>query len=164
MRGTRVELGGVKMMKIVAVVAQKGGTGKSMVTANMAVAAARDGRKVLVADTDPQGSLVDWSKARPSTSPSVLGLKSSALHPSRFAADNAGVDMMFIDTRSSALEDSLEAAKAALLTLIVVRPTFVDLRAIAVTVKALKPLGLPAAFVLNQGARPKGVAGAGDRQ
>jgi len=138
------------MMNVIAVVAQKGGTGKSLVSANMAVAAARDGRKVLVADADPQLSMVDWKKTRLSPAPSVIPIKASALHPTRFAAENAGVDMLIIDTRSSALEDSIEAAKAAHLTLVVVRPTAVDLRAIAMTVKALKPLGLPAAFVLNQ--------------
>ena len=138
------------MMNVIAVVAQKGGTGKSLVSANMAVAAAREGRKTLVADSDPQGSMVDWAKSRLSPAPSVIAIKSGALHPTRFAAENAGVDMLILDTRSSSLEDSIEAAKAAHLTLVVVRPTAVDLRAIAMTVKALKPLGLPAAFVLNQ--------------
>jgi len=126
------------MMKVIAVVAQKGGTGKSLVSANMAVSAAREGHKVLVADADPQQSMVDWKKTRLSPAPSVIAIKPGALHPTRFAAENA------------ALEDSIDAAKAAHLTLVVVRPTAVDLRAIAMTVKALKPLGLPAAFVLNQ--------------
>ena len=137
-------------MKVIAVVAQKGGTGKSLVSANLAVAATRDGRKTLVADADPQGSMVDWSKARRLQTRSVVPVKASALHPTRFAAENLGVDLMIIDTRSSAVEDSIQAAKAAHLTLVVVRPTAVDLRAIGTTVKALKSLGLPAAFVLNQ--------------
>jgi len=120
------------MMNVIAVVAQKGGTGKSLVSANMAVAASRDGRKTLVADCDPQGSLLDWSRTRLSPTPPVIAVKASAARPTRFAAENAGVDLLVIDT------------------LVVVRPTAVDLRAIAMTVKALKPLGLPAAFVLNQ--------------
>jgi chromosome partitioning protein len=138
------------MMNVIAVVAQKGGTGKSLVSANMAVAAAREGRKTLIADCDPQGSLLDWSRSRLSPTPPVIAVKASAARPTRFAAENAGVDLLVIDTRSSSLEDSIDAAKAADLTLVVVRPTAVDLRAIAMTVKALKPLGLPAAFVLNQ--------------
>jgi chromosome partitioning protein len=138
------------MMNVIAVVAQKGGTGKSLVSANMAVAAAREGLKVLVADSDPQLSMMDWKKSRLSPTPSVIPIKAGALHPTRFAAENAGVELLIIDTRSSALQDSIEAAKAAHLTLVVVRPTAVDMRAIAMTVKALKPLGLPAAFVLNQ--------------
>jgi len=138
------------MMNVVAVVAQKGGTGKSLVSANMAVAACREGRKTLVVDCDPQGSLLDWARSRLSPTPPVIGVKASAAHPTRYAAENAGVDLLIIDTRSSSLEDSIDAAKAADLTLVVVRPTAVDLRAIAMTVKALKPLRLPAAFVLNQ--------------
>ena len=138
------------MMNVIAVVAQKGGTGKSLVSANMAVAASREGRKTLIADCDPQGSLVDWSKSRLAPAPPVIPVKASAAHPTRYAAENAGVEFLVFDTRSSSLEDSIDAAKAADLTLVVVRPTAVDLRAIAMTVKALKPLGLPAAFVLNQ--------------
>ena len=137
-------------MKIIAVVAQKGGTGKSTVTANLAVAAQLGGRKTLIADADPQGSLVDWAKTRQAKSPLVVPVKASAIHPTRYAVERSGLDLMFIDTRCSALEDSLEAAKAAHLTLIVVRPTAVDLRAIAKTVEDLKPLGRPTAFVINQ--------------
>jgi len=137
-------------MKIIAVVAQKGGTGKSTVTANLAVAAQIAGRKTLIADADPQGSLVEWAKARRATTPMVVAVKASAIHPTRYAVERTGLDLMVIDTRCSALEDSLEAAKAAHLTLIVVRPTAVDLRAIAKTVEDLKPLGRPTAFVINQ--------------
>ena len=137
-------------MKIIAVVAQKGGTGKSTITANLAVAAQLEGRKTFIADADPQGSLVEWARIRKETSPLVAAVKTSALHPTRYAVERSGLDLMFIDTRCSALDDSLEAAKAAHLTLIVVRPTAVDLRAIAKTVEDLKPLGRPTAFVLNQ--------------
>jgi chromosome partitioning protein len=137
-------------MKTIALVAQKGGTGKSTVTANLAVAALLSGRKVMVLDADPQGSLVDWSRTRRGGAPLVTPVRASAIVTTRYAVERSGLDLMFIDTRCSSLEDSLEAAKAADLTLIVVRPTAVDLRAIAKTVEALKPLGRPAAVVLNQ--------------
>jgi len=137
-------------MKIVAVVAQKGGTGKSTIASNLAVAAALSGRKTLVIDADPQGSLVDWKRTRGGCEPAVLPGKSSAIHPMRFAAERSGVERLFIDTRASALDHSLEAAKVADMTLIVVRPSPVDLHAITATVDALRPLHRPAAFVLNQ--------------
>jgi chromosome partitioning protein len=138
------------VMNIVAVIAQKGGTGKSTVAANLAVSASLAGLRTLAVDTDPQGSLVDWKRARGMSEPAVLSGKPSAIHPLRFAAERSGVDLMVVDTRASALDNSLEAAKAAHLTLVVVRPTAVDIRAIASTVEALKPLGRPAAFVINQ--------------
>jgi chromosome partitioning protein len=137
-------------MNIIAVVAQKGGTGKSTVVANLAVAAHLAGRRTIVVDTDPQRCIIDWSRARGASEPTVIYGKAGAIHPMRFAAERAGLDLMLIDTRASSIEDSLDAAKAAQLTLLVVRPSPLDLRAIRKTVEALKPLGRPAAFVLNQ--------------
>jgi len=137
-------------MNIIAVVSQKGGTGKSTVSSNLAVAASLAGRRTLVADTDPQASLVDWKRLRQVRDPLVLAAKSAAIHPMRFAAERANMDLMIIDTRASSLDCALEAAKIAHLTLIVVRPNAVDLRATAATVEALKPLRRACAFVLNQ--------------
>jgi chromosome partitioning protein len=45
------------MAKIIAVVNQKGGTGKTTTVANLAVAFAERGRRVLAVDVDPQASL-----------------------------------------------------------------------------------------------------------
>ena len=137
-------------MNIIAVVAQKGGTGKSTVIANLAVAAHLSGRRTIVVDTDPQGCVVNWSRVRGAAEPTVIYGKAAAIHPMRFAAERSGLDLMLIDTRASSIEDSIDAAKAAQLTLVVVRPTAIDLHAIRKTVEALKPLGRPAAFVLNQ--------------
>ena len=137
-------------MNIVAVVAQKGGTGKSTLASNLAVAAHRAGLRTLAIDADPQGSLVQWKRARGSDGPAVQPGKTSTLHPMRFAAERSGVELTVIDTRASALDNSLEAAKAAQLTLIVARPTPIDIRAISATIEALRPLQRPLAIVLNQ--------------
>ena len=51
-------------MLVVAILAQKGGVGKSMLARSLAVQALLDGRKTAVLDADPQGTVLAWGKRR----------------------------------------------------------------------------------------------------
>ena len=59
----RGKAGECKMGKIIAVVNQKGGVGKTTTTVNLASAVGALGRRVLLVDTDPQGSVVDFGSS-----------------------------------------------------------------------------------------------------
>ena len=54
---------------IIAVVSQKGGTGKTTVATNLAACYAAQGCEVMLVDADPQHSTLDWKADRPPTLP-----------------------------------------------------------------------------------------------
>ncbi len=49
------------MKKIISVINQKGGVGKTTTVVNLATALAQSGKKILVVDLDPQGKCNDWT-------------------------------------------------------------------------------------------------------
>ena len=51
-------------MRTIALLARKGGTGKTTLAVHLAVLAAESGRCVLLVDTDPQHSAGDWWRVR----------------------------------------------------------------------------------------------------
>lgn len=67
--------------RVIGVLQQKGGVGKTTLSLNLAAAYARQGLKVLVIDADPQGSAQEWASVR-TAEPlfSVVGMARPNLH------------------------------------------------------------------------------------
>src|SRR5258707_13932498 len=100
-------------MKTVAIESQKGGTGKTTTSLNLAVAAERAGKAAVVIDFDPQASAAGWKDTRPGDTPVVVSVTPARLPQALQAAQDGGAELVLIDTAPHAESASLAAAKAA---------------------------------------------------
>jgi chromosome partitioning protein len=136
-------------MKVVAVEAGKGGSGKTTTTLNLAVAAGIAGKTVVVIDLDPQASAAGWKDTRPADTPVVISVPPTRLPQALQAARDGGADLVLIDTAPHSEGAALAAAKSADLILIPTRPGILDRRAISTTADVAKIAGRPVFVVLN---------------
>lgn len=137
------------MSPVVIVVAnQKGGSSKTTVCAHLAVAAAKAGLRVCIADTDPQSSLAEWWGARKASD--VSALKADALRD--FTAAVRGLDgscdVLVVDTPPGTGNGVRSLVAAADFVLIPCRASPHDLRAVRGTLALLQ--GKPFGFCLTQ--------------
>lgn len=140
-------------MKVIALVTQKGGTGKTTLAVSLAVAAAEAGEKVLALDFDPQGSLAAWGDMRSNEAPHVERLPADQIKrlPDALAAvAKKGFTTAILDTAGADNPVTHAAMTAAGLCLVPLRPTRLDALAVVPTVQAVARLQKPLAFVLTQ--------------
>lgn len=136
-------------MHTVAILSQKGGSGKTTLALHLAVAAELAGQVAAVIDIDPQASAAGWKDSRQAETPVVVSIPSARLAQALDAARNAAADLAFIDSAPHAGDVALAAAEAADFVLIPCRPGILDLRAIAATARIVKLAGKDAYVVLN---------------
>ncbi|ETW11013.1 cobyrinic acid a,c-diamide synthase [Roseivivax marinus] len=139
-------------MKTIMTSSQKGGSGKTTMALNLAVAAAKDGNRVIAFDLDPQQSLRAWWQARDTDDIQMLDQDPPVADIRQFLkhAEGQGFDIAIVDTPPAA-GDWLRAAMAeADLVAVPVKPTPADLRAIGRTIDIINASQPPFAFFLSQ--------------
>lgn len=136
-------------MKVVALLSQKGGTGKTTLALHLAVAAERARQVAAVIDLDPQASAAGWKDSRAGESPVVVSVQASRLAHALDLARDGGAEIVFLDTAPHSSDAALAAAEAADLVLIPCRAGILDLRAIGATARLAKIAGKPAYVILN---------------
>ena len=143
---------------MLALLAQKGGAGKSTLALHLAVLAQQEGLRTLLVDLDPQRSAAGWWRARTADTPELVETEPDRLADVIEAARADGVALVVVDTRPSAERDALTVARQASLSLIPTRPSILDLRAIGATAELVRETRRPGGIVLN--ACPPGRGGA----
>lgn len=141
--------GRVAEMKVLALVSQKGGVGKTTLATTLAVAAEAAGWTTAILDLDPQASAAFWHDTRDADTPVVTAAPPARLGHLLRAAAEAGCDLAVVDTPPFAKDIAFEAAQHADLVLIPTRPAVLDVMAMTRTLELVRHYGKPAAVVLT---------------
>lgn len=115
---------------VIAVLNQKGGSGKTTIATNLAHALLKNESKVLLVDSDPQGSARDWNEANGGSIVPVVGLDRETLAKD-LQAIWQGYDWIVIDGAPQIAKLSAAAVKVADLVIIPVQPSPYDIWACA---------------------------------
>lgn len=141
-------------MQVIAVLNQKGGSGKTTIATHLASAFFLAGDDVILVDSDPQGSARDWAAVREDQPLPVVGIDRPTL--SRDLKNVAHKDVVVIDGAPQAADLAASAIKAADLILIPVHPSPYDVWATSELVDLVKQRieitdgKLKAAFVVSR--------------
>ncbi len=140
-------------MKIITIAAEKGGVGKSTLTATLAVIAALEGRgeRVGLLDADPQGSLTAWWNTRSAEWPLIFGLVGT-IGQTVASIEAEGLDFLFIDTPPGYSAIRAQAIECADFVLIPTGAGAFDVGGIQSTSEIAKRACVPFRVVLNRAA------------
>ncbi len=143
------------MPKVIAILNQKGGVGKTTLTVHLATAFARTKRRVLLLDADPQGSALDWAAARHGHPLfPVVGLPKNSIHK-ELPALATNYDLVLIDGPPRVYDVARSAIMASDLVLVPVQPSPYDVWAAKEIIDLMKEAiiykpKLLQAFVINR--------------
>lgn len=141
------------MAHVITIAQQKGGAGKTTLAVNLAVAFARQNKRVAILDTDPQGSLGRWFMARrdlleePGLEFGTASAWGVSYECEKLSKTN---DIVIIDTPPKVDSDLKPALREADLILVPVGSSHVDLWATDGVVDLAIRVGKRCVIVLNR--------------
>lgn len=136
-------------MKVLAILSQKGGVGKTTLATCLAVAAEQAGQKTAILDLDPQATAAFWSDVREADTPAVASIQAVRLGAIIKACEAEGTDLVIIDGAAVARDVAYQAAQHSDFVLIPTKTAVFDTMSMTHTLDIVKQLGRAAAVVLT---------------
>ena len=143
------------MGHVICVAQQKGGSGKTTIAANLAVAFVRAGQTVALLDTDPQGSLGRWFMARRDLGGEDLGFSTASAWGVSYECDKLrrSFDYVIVDTPPKVDADLRPALREVDLVIVPVSVSQVDVWATDSVLDLARREGRTTMVVLNRAKR-----------
>lgn len=139
------------MALVVSVVNSKGGSGKTTLAINLARAIQLDGNRVVVIDTDPQGTASDWSSREPEDYDlPVLHVRNARLLDTDLGRLTSDYDVVVIDGSAKLEQGTGTCVRVADAVLIPVQPTPADVWGVADVASVVKRTDTRAAIVVSR--------------
>lgn len=139
-------------VKTIVIAAPKGGTGKTTITAALAVEAAKSAPTAVVDLNFDQASLTQWWELRGQDSPTLVDIdpeEPDALSAALQAAAEAGMQYVIVDTAPYDLPLLAEVVKRADVVITPCRPSVIDVLAITALMDMVRAHRKTQAFVLS---------------
>jgi chromosome partitioning protein len=141
-------------VKIISVICQKGGAGKTTIATNLAVLSERTGFPTVLFDLDPQATAAKWGDKRGGEAPDVVAAQAGRLPKLLDDASRQGAKLAIIDTAPAADTAALEAVKNSHLVLVPCQPSDFDLGAVGATVRLAEQVARREAWVVMNAIPP----------
>ena len=134
----------------------KGGVGKTGLARNIAVAAAQDGLRVIIIDTDEQRNIGDWLGVRPEAAKQVTPIahvEADLNDIDRVLSEHNNYDLMIIDTPTAIEQNPAAVQQILLASDFVLVPTGTskdDINSVSRWMRHVREQEVPCAYVLNR--------------
>lgn len=136
-------------MRVIVVASHKGGSGKTTLSAHLAVAAERaNAGPVVLLDIDPRGALIDWWECRPDHIPAFAQSSAVRLADDLEALRRKGYRLAIVDTPPAESEALSAVIALAELVIVPTRGSLPELRALTATLHICADAGRQAAVVI----------------
>lgn len=135
-------------MFTIAIIGQKGGSGKTTLAIGLSAVAAEAGQTVALLDLDPQTNAANWKDRRRDENPAVLPTPIGRLRQALEACAGSDADLVIIDTPGRQDNTAITAAKAADLVLVPTAAQVFELETLRATREMIAMAGDPPAFLV----------------